>query len=371
MKTSNVLMLLRKDLRLGPRSPLLLYALVLPVLLTLLVRGVFGSLFDPQPRLGIVDLGGSELTVQAEALDGFDVVVLTDADALRRQVEDNDLDGGLVIPPGFDDAVRAGERPGLEFVVGGESLASNRILIAVTTLDLIRRVAGEEPPAEVRIVTIGDEGLAIETRLVPALVMLAVAIAGVMVSAASLIQEKEKRTLDALLVTPVSIFDVLAAKGAMGALLAVLTGVATLVLNGAMGPAPIALTFAVLIGAVMMAEIGLLLGIWSKDQNTMFTAWKSGGILILFPAIFYVWPGLPAWIAKLGPTYYFLQPMFALSIEGASFGDVAPQLAVGLLICAALVPAVIAAGRWLEGARGSGAAAAPAVEVEAEELAEV
>ena len=41
---------LRKDLGVGPRSPIFLYAIVLPVILTLLIRVVFGSLFDPVPR---------------------------------------------------------------------------------------------------------------------------------------------------------------------------------------------------------------------------------------------------------------------------------------------------------------------------------
>ena len=51
---------LRKDLGVGPRSPIFLYAIVLPVILTLLIRVVFGSLFDPVPRLGIVDEGESQ-----------------------------------------------------------------------------------------------------------------------------------------------------------------------------------------------------------------------------------------------------------------------------------------------------------------------
>ena len=53
---------LRKDLALGPRSPIVLWAFVLPVVLTLLIRGVFGGLFETEPRLGIVDQGDSQVT---------------------------------------------------------------------------------------------------------------------------------------------------------------------------------------------------------------------------------------------------------------------------------------------------------------------
>ena len=51
--------ILGKDLALGPRSPLWLCALVFSVVFTFLIRGVFGSLFDPDPRFGLVDEGNS------------------------------------------------------------------------------------------------------------------------------------------------------------------------------------------------------------------------------------------------------------------------------------------------------------------------
>jgi ABC-2 type transport system permease protein len=64
--------LLAKDLRLGPRSPLVLWALFIPFALTLLVRGVFGGVFDAEPRLGIVDEGDSGL-VAAAAMNGASI----------------------------------------------------------------------------------------------------------------------------------------------------------------------------------------------------------------------------------------------------------------------------------------------------------
>ena len=53
---------MRKDLRLGPRSPIFLWAVLFPFLITLVIQVVFGSLFSPKPRLGIVDLGNSRVT---------------------------------------------------------------------------------------------------------------------------------------------------------------------------------------------------------------------------------------------------------------------------------------------------------------------
>ena len=76
--------------------------------------------------------------------------MLDDTEDLKTQVEANDLDAGLVLPPGFDDQVRSGSRPPLEFYVGGESLASNRIILAVTTIDLVREIEGTPPSGRCR-----------------------------------------------------------------------------------------------------------------------------------------------------------------------------------------------------------------------------
>ncbi len=313
------------------------------------MNGVFGSLFAPSPRLGIVDEDGSAITSAAHNLDGISVTEVSSAQRLREMVESNDLDAGLILQDGFDEALRAGEQPLLQFYIGGESLASNRIILSVTTLDLIRRVAGEPAPVEVDVVIVGDaEAVDIASRLLPMLVVMAVAIAGGMVPAAALVDEKERGTINALLVTPSTIHDVLAAKAGVGIVLAVLTGIVTLALNNAFGPSPLALTLVLVVAAVMMAEFGLMLGAWAKDANTLFAAWKSGAILLIFPVIFYIWPGLPQWIAKLGPTYYFLEPMFEIAVKDAALGDVWGELAVAGLICVALLPLVGVMARRLE-----------------------
>lgn len=351
---TNVWRVLLKDLRLGPRSPVILWAVVLPLVMTALVRGVFGGLFETAPRLGIVDLGGSEVAAAAADLEGLRVHRYDDEATLRQAVGANDLDAGLVLPAGFDDAVRRGDAPDLELFVGGESLASDRVMIEIAVLDLVRGLSGETAPVTVEVVTIGEEGLPFDLRMLPLLVMYAVAIGGAFAPAMSLVGEKESGSVNAVLVTPVTIHEFLAAKVLLGVVLATLTGVVTLLLNGAMGSAPVGLLLALVIGAVMMAELGVMLGSWARDANTMFAAFKGGAILIFYPVVFYIWPDLPTWIAQLSPTYYFLDPIFALSVEGASFGDVAWQLVIGAAIVVLLVPLVRVMGRRLERRLGSG-----------------
>ena len=184
-----------RELRLSPRSPVVFFAIAMPLILTFLISAGFGSLFDSSPSLGIVDEGGSAVTAAARDLDGVDVVLVDDVDALRDLVEVHDLDAGLVLPAGFDDALAAGRRPDLQFYISGESLASNRVVLAVTTVDLVRGVSGEEPPVAVVVTPIGDEDyVPIGDRLLPFTVLYAVMVAALFVPAATLVDEREKRT---------------------------------------------------------------------------------------------------------------------------------------------------------------------------------
>ncbi len=340
---------LRKDLQLGPRSPLFLYAFVVPVVLTLLIRGVFGSLFEPVPRLGVVDEGQSSIAQAVRDIEGIEVAFPESADRLKALVEANDLDAGLVLQSGFDAALRAGARPDLQFFVGGESLATNRIILGVTAIDLIRGVAGAPAPIEVALTTVGEsDAIPIVKRLLPLLLLYAVWIGGGMVPAASLVEEKERRTLQALLVTPTQVADVLMSKGVLGCVLALAAGLITLAINSAFGAQPAALVLVLALAALMSAALGLLLGSWAPDTNTLFTVQKGGGVLLFAPVIFFIWPNLPQWIAKVFPTYYFLSPLFEIAIKDASLADVWPELAIGLAICVVLFGAVFRMGRRLE-----------------------
>ena len=332
---------LSRELKLSPRSPLVFFAIAMPLLITFLVSSVFGSLFDVSPKLAIVDLGDSQITAAATQLDGVETAIVPDAETLRQRVEAHDFDAGLVVPPGFDAAIAAGERPDLEFYVSGESLASTRIILAVTTVDLVRGIEGSEPPVTVIVTRVGDEDFVpISDRLLPTMVIYAVMVAAIFLPAASLVDEREKRTLDAVLVTPTRMSDVLVGKGTFAVVLAVILGFVTLALNGALAGQPGTMALILFIGSVMLMLMGLALGLWARDITTMYTAIKGGGIIIFLPVIFTLFPGLPQWIPKLVPTYYFLQPIYDIAIRGQSLGDVVPELLIAAAVCVALVPLV-------------------------------
>ncbi len=336
MSLSRIWKVLRKDLALGPRSPIFLWAIVLPVALTVILQVAFGSLFDPEPRLGIVDEGDSAITAGVEDMEGIELTMLDDEAELKRQVEANDLDAGLILPEGFDEAVKGGEKPVLQFFIGGESYASNRIILTVTTLDLVRELEGSEAPVMVDIVDFGEAGLPISIRLIPVIVFYALVIAGLFVPGSNIVEEKEQGTLTAILVTPVKSAEVLAAKWLFGVILASVMGVASLAMNGAMGSNWAEVVLVVVIAAMLSAMLGVVVGVFAKDSAMMFGIVKGAGIFLFAPAVFYIFPDWPQWIAKLFPLYWIIEPIWQVSVMGESVTTVWSELAVALGITAAL-----------------------------------
>ncbi len=342
----HVFKLIKKDLRMGPRSPVFLWALIYPFVITVLVRGIFGGLFAPEPRLGILDEGGSLVASRARELVGISLTRCRDLPRLKKMVLENDLDAGLLLKKGFDRAVLSGQKPLLQFWIGGESLAANRIILAMTTLDLIRGVEGKAPPVRVVVHTTGEGGgLPLTMRLIPFIVLFSLLIAGVLVPAFGLVQEREDRTLEALLVTPVRFSEVLAAKGGVGLILGFLMGLLTLLLNGATGSHPATLCLVLFLAAFMAVEIGLLFGLSATGVKSLFTLVKTVNIIILAPVVFFIFPDWPQWIAKLFPTYWIIHPVFELAVNQGELSMIHTELVVAaaFLVCLAFPIKILSA----------------------------
>jgi ABC-2 type transport system permease protein len=297
----------------------------------------------------VVDRGASAITSALQAADGLRVVVVDDEAELRRAVTAHEFDAGLVLPARIDAALAAGDQAPLQFYISGSSLASTRVILGVTTLELLRDVAGQSPPVDVAVTQLGDEEyVPIQDRLLPLIVAYAVVIAGMFLPALSLVDEREKRTMDAVLITPTRLSEFLLGKALLGVLLAMAMGLITLAINNAFAGQVLAMVAFLLVGSVMMAEVGLMLGCWARDSNTLFSAVKGGGILIFAPVIFILFPALPQWISQLIPTHYFLTPIYKIATTGATLADHLLDLAIGAAVCVVLLPAVGAVGRAAE-----------------------
>lgn len=348
MNLKRISILLGKEFIHGPKNFMFIWAIVAPLAFTLISTLAFGTFFSEKPNLGIVDEGNSQLVIMAQELDSVTIKEYEDTSQLKQAAQSGAVDMGIVLPQNFDDAVSRGETVVVEAYIWGESLAKTRIILPTTISDLVRELAGQEVPIEIVSITLGDEVSAPwSERLIPFLVLMGVFFGGLMLPSTSIIEEKQKNTLEALIITPTSIGEIFIAKGIMGVVLSVFMGVAILLLNQAFGANSLLLVGVLFLGAIMAVEFGLIFGALIKDITTLFTVWKSGGILLFGPVFVYMFPQIPEWIGRFFPTYYVIQPVVELGLRGGGWSDIAANVFILIGIDILLVFAVAIAARRL------------------------
>lgn len=335
MNIRRVYVLLVKELRHSSKNFIFVFAIVIPIVLSLVITLLFGSLFSGKPKLGINDQGDSELAAMLVDTDALLSKEYSSDDELRAAVESGAVDFGLVIPQQFDTSLKSGDEAQLSGYVWGESLLKNRAAIATSLVVLVREMVGQEVPVEIISTSLGEgEDIPWEKRIFPFIVFMAIILGGTMVPATSLVDEKQKRTLKALVTTPTTLGEVFTSKGLFGFLVSILVAVLVLFLNQAFGNQPYLLVGVLALSALMAAAFGVLLGAFIKDVNTLFAVIKGMGLLLYAPVFIYLFPGIPEWIGKLFPTYYMIGPIIDISQKDATWAQVAQDVYVlmGLIL---------------------------------------
>lgn len=347
MNFGRVLTVLKKDVRRAPRSGIALLAVLYPALITLIVQVIFGGIFDPKPRVGVIDHGASQFVADMES----GPVELTrfqpgQEEQLWKDVERGDLDIGMIYPAGYDDSVREAKPIDMESATSTRANVQALIKlegIALTTaLDLMPNT-----PVEIEQVTLTDTIAKSWTeRLLPIIVLMAFFVAGTFLTGFALIDEKMRGTMRAMLTGPTKVSEVILAKGIFSFGIAFIASGFALWLNGALGTMSWTLALAFGLAAVMTIELGIMVGFAAKDINALYAIIKGMGPLIIITAMPYLWDGWPAWISKIIPFWYVLEPIVLLVNESASFSDVSINFGIAGVLCVALLAlAMFIAGR--------------------------
>ncbi|MBE0481297.1 MAG: ABC transporter permease [Dehalococcoidia bacterium] len=345
MNLQRIRVLLGKDLVRGPKNVIFIMAVVMPVLISVVITFLFGALAEPEPRLGIVDEGDSRLVGMLEELPSIETAVYGTAGELKEVVRAGHADIGIVLPDGLDEMITTGEPVEIETYIWGESLAQDRAMLGAALVAQIRELAGQEPPVVIDSIVLGEADIPWSDRMLPLIVLITIFIAGMLLPASLIIEEKERKTLQALVVTPTTAGEIFTSKALIGLFLSLFTGVVVLALNQAFSIQPALLIFVLALGGIMAAGLGVLMGIFVKDYTTLFTLWRPVGIFLFLPAFIYMFPQIPEWIATVFPTYYLVEPVMEISLRGGGWSEIATDVLIVVGLNALLLAVVAFAVR--------------------------
>ena len=282
----------QKDLRDSMRDSRVLLAILLPLGLGLLYNVMFQDTATvPTVTVAYVATGTTTLPERLKATIGpaarVTLMHATDAADARQRLAAKKADIGLVLPPDFDQAMARGEIPAVT-VLRAQSSSTGAALVLSTLDTVLRQMAGQKPPATVRVEMVPASQVGIESIVGQlglrqyfafASLMMIVGMITMLALPIVLGEEREKKTLDALVLVA-SYPDVIAAKVLFGAVY-ILIAVPLLLLLTRVSPANI-ITFAASLGllSVTLIGFGLLLG-------GLFTAsqMNTWGSLFMIPVI--------------------------------------------------------------------------------------
>ncbi len=352
MKWRVVFSIAQKDIVDAIKNMYILFSLILPVGMALLLGFLMPSQKDIENMpIVVYDPEGSRLVASLEKLSNVNIIRAASADTVASEVDQKGV-GGFAIPAGFDAAVDAGQRPELTIYLnnkrGGGMTSSFQSLL----YDQIWRLRGDlpvklnyyglSPMAASEDVPQGNVNL--DQYLLGMFLVIGLAMAGVFVVPTLIVEEKEKHTLEALLVSPASTAEVVAGKALVGLFYCLVeSGILILLSKGWVGNWPFTLV-ALLLGSLFVVALGLFLGSLFRTTHQVNT-WSSILMLVLMMPSWLTILGLPAVLAtlfRLIPTYY-MSAVVNLAFAGqATLGKVWDDLA----ILAACIVAAFALVTW-------------------------
>jgi len=267
-------------------------------------------------------------------MESVEIVRCDSADQVRETVE-KEANGGLVLPPQFDEAVAQGDKPVLQVYVNAKKGGGGSGFFRQFVQEQLLELAGQELPADVRLEILNappeeeeEEQFDVKQYLLVMWLVLGLAMTGAFVVPTLLAEEKEKHTLAAILVSPASYVDVVAAKAIVGLVYSLLIAFILLALNGGLvGNLPLLFTV-ILLSSLVLVEIGLLMGGFFENV-TQVNTWSTFVMLpLMLPGMLPSFSGVLDVVMRFIPTYYTIDAIRLALADQATLANVWLDLVV-------------------------------------------
>jgi ABC-2 type transport system permease protein len=258
---------------------------------------------------------------------------------LRDLIDSGKARAGLIIPPGYSDHVQGGQPAQVVFVLDGSdpTVASTALSAAqligqahsteILESRLLRRgqAAVIQPPVEVRTTVWYNPDLISAHFMIPGVIgMILFALTSIL-TASAIVRERERGTIEQLIVTPIRPWELVVGKLLPYVILALLNAFEVLAIGHFWFGVPIRGSLWLIAGASLLfllssLGIGLLAStIANTQQEAMLTVW-----MLLLPSIFLAgfffpleaMPKVLQWISYVFPLRYYLVIIRSLMLKG-------------------------------------------------------
>ena len=257
--------------------------------------------------------------------EGLEIEGVESEELLKEGVTEGQYVAGIALPADIMEGFMSGQKPKISVYFASDVPEEIKAAVKLIIRELAYQQIGQPLAIEVSEEILGPDlaGMQIppRDRMRPlfAILLIMTETFGL----ANLISEEvERRTINALLVTPVSVKDLFTAKGITGVSLAFVQAALFMAIIGGMSRQPLIILAALLLGAVLVTGIGFLIAALSKSFMSV-VAWGMVVLIILFiPAFGIMFPGAVTGWVKAIPSYYLVDTVHRVSNFGVGWGDV-------------------------------------------------
>ena len=258
-----------------------------------------------------------------EAEEGLELIWAESTEDLKRLVEEEEVSAGVsfvILDQEPELVLYVSSKTPEEVVEAGEAIGS----------EIGYALIGYELPADFQATVIGTDmaGQQIPMRDRLRVILLTFVFLLELFSLGNLLMEEvQRKTALALLVTPVTLRDFVSAKAITGILNTFFLGLLMALLLGAVSANTwLAILVLLFLGAAMMVGIAFIVGALSRDFISMSMIAMIPFVLLVIPGFLLIYPGFDSPIVKAIPTYWLLEPINGILNYGMGLSDYAMSL---------------------------------------------
>ncbi len=324
MNWSTIRALVAKDFSLFFRNRFFAVITVLGVIFYLLIYFVMPGSVDENLQVGLYSPVMIPVFEQVEG-EGLEIKAVDSEEALKEGVIEGEYVVGIALPLDIMESLISGQKPEVSMYFASDVPDETREAIVALIREMAYQQAGQPLSVDISEEILGPDmmGMQIPPRdRMRTLFAVLLIITETMGLANLITEEVERRTINALLVTPVSVKELFTAKAITGISLAFVQAVVFMTIVGGMKHQPLIILVTLLLGSVLVTGLGFIIAALAKDMMSVM-AWSIVALFpLMIPSFGVMFPGtVTGWI-KVVPSYYLVDTIHRAANFGVGWGDI-------------------------------------------------
>ena len=364
MNITRLLALIRKEFIQIVRDPRTLTIIFIMPLLQLLLMGFSATSDVRNVPLVVLDQDRSpaarDLLAAYRAADYFHIDFdVTSESEMRKLIDGGKAGAGLIIPPGYGDRIASGQTAEVAFVIDGSDpsiagtglSAAQLIAQAKSTALVVTRAeqrgqgSAVQPLIDMRTQVWYNPDLISAYNMVPAMIGMILLFLTIQLTAAAIVRERERGTMEQLVVTPLSSAELMIGKLAPFVVIALIDTVEIVVVGVLIFNVPIngSLVLLFALSALFLVTtlgIGLFISTIARTQREA----QMNSMLFTLPAMFLsgfffpiaAMPKVLQYASYAIPLRYFLIIARSIVLKGVGAEALVPEI-VALIVFGVLI----------------------------------